>query len=321
MTTGGDRKVRHSYSTHSNHHGTTCIASRPRRVRTLFPPALPDRFEQVLQLYEKTLLDHERRAELWHEHSMQLVDAVRRLEKHLVALRWHGRASTSVDSLPLSILDEKSLDEKGGAGLQGQAKPYPSRPYAVGLPVRRCSDDWQPKWDVFPLKAFRGSSYTYLRIQAGWDDAALLRELGRSYDKLRTVWRKWFSLRSVRSISMVYADHTCVYPRRYGPAAVSPSKNMRLRYFLRHPEQMKDRHEFMQVLTARTDLGIEFVEGWQLSRIAVAILLPVLASLVLAVLYSALYGDVSGAFTIAGYMTSAYSVCLVLLGLLNFVEF
>ena len=143
------------------------------------------------------------------------------------------------------------------------------------------------------------------------------------------------------------ADHTCVYPRRYGPAAVSPSKNMRLRYFLRHPDQMKGRHEFMQVLTARTDLGIEFVEGWQLSRIAVAILLPVLASLVLAVLYSALYGDVSGAFTIAGeclrqcallpcmtltmtvmlnwgvkgYMTSAYSVCLVLLGLLNFVEF
>ena len=96
------------------------------------------------------------------------------------------------------------------------------------------------------------------------------------------------------------ADHTCVYPRRYGPAAVSPSKNMRLRYFLRHPDQMKGRHEFMQVLTARTDLGIEFVEGWQLSRIAVAILLPVLASLVLAVLYSALYGDVSGAFTIAG---------------------
>ena len=173
----------------------------------------PDRFEQVLQLYEKTLLDSERRAELWHEHSMQLVGAVRRLEKHLVALRWHERA-TSVDSLPLSILDEKFLNEKGGAEVQlqslahtrpkpapaqkGQAKPYPSRPYAAGLPVRRCSDDWQPKWDVFPLKAFRGSSYTYLRIHAGWDDAALLRELGRSYDKLRTVWRKWFSLRSVR---------------------------------------------------------------------------------------------------------------------------
>ena len=63
---------------------------------------------------------------------------------------------------------------------------------------------------------------------------------------------------------------------------------------------MKGRHEFMQVLTARTDLGIEFVEGWQLTRIAVAILLPVIASLILAVVYSVLEKDVSSAFTIAG---------------------
>ncbi|KAI0788316.1 hypothetical protein C8Q74DRAFT_1196835 [Fomes fomentarius] len=201
-------------------------------------------------------------------------------------------------------------------------KPYPHRPYAAGLRVvQRCSNDWSPPWEVFPLKAFRGSSYTYLKIQAHWDDAELLKELGRSYDKLRTVWRKWFSLRSVRSITMVYADHTCVYPRRLGPAGVSPSKNMRLRYFLRHPDQMKGRHEFMQVLTARTDLGIEFVEGWQLTRITIAILLPILLSTVLAVVYSIVLGDVSDAFTIAAYMTSAYSVCLVLLGLLNFVEF
>ncbi|RPD58615.1 hypothetical protein L226DRAFT_466392 [Lentinus tigrinus ALCF2SS1-7] len=207
-------------------------------------------------------------------------------------------------------------------------RPYPSRPYAVELrAVRRFSDDWSPPWKVFPLKAFRGSSYTFLKIQAHWDDADLLRELSRSYDKLRTVWRKWFSLRSVRYVNMLagfcglFADHTCVYPRRVGPAGVSPSKNMRLRYFLRHPDQMKGRHEFMQVLTAHTDYGIEFVEGWQLTRIAVAILLPVVASLILGVVYSILENDVSSAFTVAGYMTSAYSVCLVLLGLLNFVEF
>ncbi len=63
---------------------------------------------------------------------------------------------------------------------------------------------------------------------------------------------------------------------------------------------MKGRHEFMQVLTARTDLGIEFVEGWQLMRISVAILLPVVASLILGVVYSILENDVSSAFTVAG---------------------
>ncbi|EJF64827.1 hypothetical protein DICSQDRAFT_52078 [Dichomitus squalens LYAD-421 SS1] len=197
---------------------------------------------------------------------------------------------------------------------------YPSRVHATGLPVRQFSGDWKPKWEVFPLKAFRGSSYKYLKITKDWDDAALLKELSRSYNELRTIWRKWFSLRSVRYACLLRADHTCVYPRRFGPAAVSPSKNMRLRYFLRHPEVLKGRHEFMQVLTARTDLGIEFVEGWQLTRIAIAVLIPVLASLLLAVFYSVVAQDVSGAFTIAGYMTSAYSVCLVLLGVLNFVE-
>ena len=136
------------------------------------------------------------------------------------------------------------------------------------------------------------------------------------------------------------ADHTCVYPRRYGPAAVSPSKNMRLRYFLRHPDQMKGRHEFMQVLTARTDLGIEFIEQWQVARIAVAVILPVLASTAIGVVYSVAARDPSTVFTIAGtfsslghvrtgvadddvwagYVTSAYSVCLVLVGLLNFVD-
>ncbi|KAI0353640.1 hypothetical protein OH77DRAFT_1406358 [Trametes cingulata] len=250
------------------------------------------------------------------------------VEKQLILLRRSALSST--DSLTLSLEEKQvgEVEESGGHfnekkvqttvfGRPVVARPYPHRPYAAGLhAVRRCSDDWRPPWRVFPLKAFRGSSYTYIKIRANWDDEDLLRELSRSYDRLRTVWRKWFSLRSVR-----YADHTCVYPRRLGPAGVSPSKNMRLRYFLHHPEQMKGRREFMQVLTARTDLGVEFVEGWQLTRISIAILLPVVASLLLGVLYAVLEGAVSDAFTIAGYMTSAYSVCLVLLGLLNFVEF
>ena len=111
---------------------------------------------------------------------------------------------------------------------------------------------------------------------------------------------------------------------------------MRLRYLLQNPKCMRGRHEFMQVLTARTDLGIEFIERFQLTRIAIAVIIPVLLSVLVGVLYSALTGDVSSGFTISGtsfwqslvdladslvgYMTSAYSVCLVLIGVLNLVE-
>ncbi|KAI0703833.1 hypothetical protein BC835DRAFT_1262366 [Cytidiella melzeri] len=205
-------------------------------------------------------------------------------------------------------------------------RAYPNIPYAAGLGLGapRYDSRWQPSWEVFPLKAFRGSNYTYLKIQHQWDDADLLRELRKTYDKLRT-WRKWLSLRNVSSITMVLADHSFVYPQRVGPARVSPSKNMRLRYLLQHPRSMSNRYEFMQVLTARTDLGIEFVERFQLSRIAFAVLFPILISTLLGVVYAALTGDVSSAFTISGkfvirYMTSAYSVCLVLVGVLNLVE-
>ena len=62
---------------------------------------------------------------------------------------------------------------------------------------------------------------------------------------------------------------------------------------------MKDKYEFMQVLTSRTDLGVEFVERFQLARIAVAVVFPVMASAILAILYSIFTGDVSSAFTVS----------------------
>ena len=102
------------------------------------------------------------------------------------------------------------------------------------------------------------------------------------------------------------ADHSIIYPRRIGPANVSPAKNMRLRWFLHHPSYMQGRHEFMEVLTARTDLGIEFVERWQLSRIAIAIIIPVIISVVVGVVYSISAHDPGTAFTIAGTSYRVY---------------
>ncbi|OBZ72153.1 hypothetical protein A0H81_07390 [Grifola frondosa] len=208
--------------------------------------------------------------------------------------------------------------------------PYPNHPVAagvyVGTPWRNhgansMSTDWKPAWTVFPLKVFRGVDHDVLKIQPEWDDEDLLRELKKKYDKLRTFWRKWFSLKSVGSLTMVLADHSFIYPQRIGPARVSAHRNLRVRHFLNKPETLKGRREFMQVLTERPDFGLEFVERWQAFRLAVAILLPIFLSLVTGVVYSGLTQDVSSAFTIAGYLTSAYSVCLVLVGVLNLVEF
>jgi hypothetical protein len=63
---------------------------------------------------------------------------------------------------------------------------------------------------------------------------------------------------------------------------------------------MRGRLEFMQVLTSRTDLGIEFVERFQLSRIAFAIIFPIFVSTLFGILYAVFTGDPSSAFTISG---------------------
>ncbi|KAI0704075.1 hypothetical protein C8Q76DRAFT_631555 [Earliella scabrosa] len=174
---------------------------------------------------------------------------------------------------------------------------------------------WAPVWKTFVLKAFRGMDWKIIQVQAEWHDPDLLRVISRTYNDLRT-WRRWISL---KDISIPQSDHTVIFPRRLEYVVV-PSKNQRLRHFLGNPDELKGRRDFMVALTKVQDIGIEFVEDWALRRFAVAVILLVIASLAVGVGYSFRSGDAGDAFTIAGYMTSAYSVCLVMLGVLNFVE-
>ena len=79
-------------------------------------------------------------------------------------------------------------------------QPYVNLVHASGLPYTLKEEQdgkWHPVWTVFPLKVFRGSAYRFVKVQADWDDEALLSQLRKTYDQLRTPWRKWFSLRSV----------------------------------------------------------------------------------------------------------------------------
>ena len=66
----------------------------------------------------------------------------------------------------------------------------------------RSTPPWRPAWyrtgKPFPLKVFRGTSTHLVKVEADWDDEMLLKELCATYDKMRTFWRKYFSLRSVR---------------------------------------------------------------------------------------------------------------------------
>lgn len=71
-------------------------------------------------------------------------------------------------------------------------------PYQNPIPLPRQSTSGlnanarDPPPETYSIKAFRGTEHTTLVVYTYWDDAELLRELGRTYDRLRT-WRKWVS--------------------------------------------------------------------------------------------------------------------------------
>lgn len=93
-----------------------------------------------------------------------------------------------------------------GSGARG---PCPNMAHAAGLQVyttngasyyysTAAQQPWVSLQGAFPLKAFRGSDYTILYIEPSWDDEELLRELRKTYNSLRGLWRRCFSLKNVQ---------------------------------------------------------------------------------------------------------------------------
>ncbi|CAG8980873.1 hypothetical protein HYALB_00013512 [Hymenoscyphus albidus] len=66
--------------------------------------------------------------------------------------------------------------------------------------------------------------------------------------------------------------------------------------------------------------ALEFVEGWNGTRIAIAGLMPLLVSCVLGVVWSWRTGDVQTAFTVAGFVLTAGTLVLALLAIISGIE-
>ncbi|KAH9930161.1 uncharacterized protein B0H18DRAFT_873437 [Fomitopsis serialis] len=207
-------------------------------------------------------------------------------------------------------------------------------PYQPFLPSRRTT--WVPQPTTSPqphdvyadeeslaslraVHAYRGSQSRMMNFDPHWDDAELLTEMRKTYDKLRS-WRRWCSLKNVRSVTMISSRDKFVYPQRIGPARVSSRQHMRFRFFLNHPEKLRGSRDLMGQLMSRPGVGIEFVERWQAKRLTFAVIGLVFLSLIVSLTYAWITRDVSTAFSIGSYMTSAFSVIVVLVGILGLVD-
>ncbi|OBZ74453.1 hypothetical protein A0H81_05803 [Grifola frondosa] len=198
---------------------------------------------------------------------------------------------------------------------------YINHAAAIGLPVPAIHGDGHLRYP-FELYVYRGARWSILVIQPHWDDEELLRQLQKKYDDMRTVWRKLFSLKGLKTIIPVPTRSAPydVYPQQI-TGDPSVAKGLRFRHYLRKRHLFRGHHALVQALTASQDRGIQFAEQWQVYRIAAFVISAVAATFTTAVLYAHFTGDISTAFTIGGYMSGALSVICILVGILNLVEF
>jgi hypothetical protein len=66
--------------------------------------------------------------------------------------------------------------------------------------------------------------------------------------------------------------------------------------------------------------ALEFVEGWNTTRIAVAGTVPWLSSCLLGVVWTVMGGDPQTAFTVASFLLTSSSVILALLAIISSIE-
>ena len=92
-----------------------------------------------------------------------------------------------------------------------------------------------------------------------------------------------------------------MYPQRIGPAALTPHRNMRMRYLLKNPEHLRGKRQFMHALTEHPEHGVEVIERIELWRVnAYACVMSMLMFVVAILVYVAGLQDWIGACTVAG---------------------
>ncbi|KZT22180.1 hypothetical protein NEOLEDRAFT_1098074 [Neolentinus lepideus HHB14362 ss-1] len=194
-----------------------------------------------------------------------------------------------------------------GVAVPGQTPAFLSNPTTRRLIVGR----------VYQLKVYRGAQHRVIDVDLNWDDSRLLMQMSKAYDILRS-WRKYLSLKSLRS-----ADADYVYPqpiRSLPSASLDVFKVERIRHFLHHPEMRRGKNRLVQHFMAYPDHGVLFLERWNPYRITFWVVFPVGMTAVFCGIWSHFY-DMATAFTIGSYMVGAEAACLVLVGILNWVQF
>ncbi|KAK4248966.1 hypothetical protein C7999DRAFT_13095 [Corynascus novoguineensis] len=152
-------------------------------------------------------------------------------------------------------------------------------------------------------------------------DDQFFHEMRRMYStKMCGFFRRYFSLKSLRAFRVL------AYTPTTRPTIV-PFDDFVLQemmYAYRNPDRLSSEDDWIQWVfrLRRKDRrhALEFVEGWNTTRIAISGTIPWLTSCLVGVIWTAVGGDPQTAFTVASFILTSSSIILALLAIISSIE-
>ncbi|PVI00645.1 hypothetical protein DM02DRAFT_728436 [Periconia macrospinosa] len=152
-------------------------------------------------------------------------------------------------------------------------------------------------------------------------DRRFFKELRRLYSsQMSGFWRRYFSLKTLTGLRLL------AYSPSTRPAVV-PLDDLILQemfYAYEHPESVHSQTEWIEWVfrLRRRDKrhALEFVEGWNSTRVIIAGMLPWLFSCIVGVAWTAAGKDTQTAFTVASFILTSGTVILALLAVISGIE-
>ncbi|KAH6889392.1 hypothetical protein B0T10DRAFT_548779 [Thelonectria olida] len=152
-------------------------------------------------------------------------------------------------------------------------------------------------------------------------DCRFFQEMRQVYEtKMCGFFRRYFSLKSLRAFRiLVYAPS-----KRPTVVPLDDFVLQEMMYAYRNPGKLGSDDDWIQwVFRLRGKdrrHALEFVEGWNTTRIAVAGTIPWLSSCLVGISWTAAGGDAQTAFTVASFILTSSSIVLALLAIISGIE-
>ncbi|KAH7119796.1 hypothetical protein B0J11DRAFT_534647 [Dendryphion nanum] len=153
------------------------------------------------------------------------------------------------------------------------------------------------------------------------NDEEFFQELRRLYwSEMSGFWRRHLSLKTLTGLRLL----TYSPSRRPTVVPLDDFVLQEIYYAYKHPKSITTDDDWIQwvfrLRRRNKRHALEFVEGWNSTRVIIAAAVPWMISCLVGIIWTAIGGDAQTAFTVAGFILTSGTVILALLAVISGIE-